>query len=136
MKVIRNLFLLSCFVALYACEKDYHYVAPLPNPNVPVSFARDLQPILDQYCATSGCHSNGDNSPYLDAAEAYDQLWVNDGGNVLVDTLVTPISANNSIFYQRLIGVGAIMPKPPALPLSADKIALFKNWIEQGAHNN
>ncbi len=93
----------------------------------PVSFSKDIQPILAKSCAISGCHS-GSIAPDLSAATAYTAL-VN--GN-----LVNTTTPSNSTVYLWLTGKESI-PMPDGAPNNPSNInALMLAWIKQGALNN
>lgn len=50
--------------------------------------------------------------------------------------LVVPSDSANSLLYQKIAGMapcGDNMPVPPSAPLSADKIELVRQWIDEGA---
>lgn len=125
-------------VALFAmiwtgCEKDYNYIAPevVINPNVEVSYSKNIQPIWNSGgCTVSGCHDGANYDPDLTAGNSYAALF-NMGD---VDT----VDAENSIIYQRLIlptSDKKFMPKGGS-PLPATEIALILEWIKQGAKDN
>ena len=89
-----------------------------------VDFERDLTPILKEACG--GCHSAKDP-----------------GGKFVVETLagvlrgggtgksVIPGNANGSVLYRRISGDDKPQMPLGEPPLSADKIAQFKAWIDQ-----
>ncbi len=107
----------------------------------PVSFTRDLAPILKLQCAT--CHATGDEGGdiALYPKAAYRHLvGVKSPTAGLVR--VVPGKPNDSYLIMKLEGThlakggkGVRMPFGGA-PLPAATIALFRNWISQGAKNN
>jgi len=105
-------------------------VVPISNSpaiTTPVSFSKDIQPILLKSCALSGCHS-GSIAPDLSAATAYDALK---NGNFI--NTATP---SNSTVYLWLTGKEAIT-MPDGAPNNPSNInALMLAWITQGALNN
>lgn len=118
-----------------SCEKDYTYIPPPPDTTVPVSFSKDIFPIFSANCNASSCHLNNANSPDLtDVPTAYAQMWVNDNGNVLVDTSNAGANAALSKLYKRM--TATTNPMPPSGKLSTDKTDLVLTWIKQGAKNN
>lgn len=92
----------------------------------PVSFAGDIVPIFNKSCNLSGCHSTGNKTPDLNAANAYNSL--SSGG------FVNPTDPQSSIMYQWMTG-----KKGTPMPVSGsnkDYNALVLAWIKQGAQNN
>ena len=94
-------------------------------PNNDVSFANDIQPIFNTSCVS--CHPSVAD-PDLTEGNSYTFLTVTD------PDMVIPSDADGSELYQRLIGVGNIMP--PSGSLSNADISLVEVWINQGALNN
>ena len=98
---------------------------PDPDPDTPISFRTDVEPLFSRnntYCIQ--CH-NGSRSPDLRVGNAYDAL---------VPAYVTAGDAEGSLFYQRLPGIGHRIDV--GFVLSADDISLIKGWIDRGAENN
>jgi len=111
-----------------------------PATAEPISFARDLQPILTQHCVM--CHlpgaAQGEHSLYPDAWAS--MVNVPSAQSTLM--LVEPGKPEASYSYLKLTGdhleaggSGEIMPFPNG-PLATDEIDRFRLWIEQGAENN
>ncbi len=100
----------------------------------PVSFSADVQPILTQSCATSGCHLAPNPSAGLDlsAGEAHgDLVGVTAAGNPSL-MRVAAGSAEDSLLYLKLLGQGtSIMPPGGSLP--EEQIETIRTWIEEGA---
>jgi mono/diheme cytochrome c family protein len=108
----------------------------------PVDFTRDIKPILNQSCVK--CHREDPKNPRGPAAKLRldDKAAAMKGGKSGV--AIVPGKADESLFYKLLSGPVkngeheiAAMPKPqrnqPFKPLPADKVALIKKWIDQGA---
>ncbi len=95
-----------------------------------VSFTRDIQPILTQNCAVSGCHSGNDprSNFNLDASVAYAQLM--EQGSGYVDTINPKIS----VVYSSLVSKS--QPMPPSGRLNQCSIDLIEKWMQQNAKNN
>jgi hypothetical protein len=95
------------------------------------SFAKDIQPMLNQSCMP--CHAGG-----KDARGSYDLTsYAGTMGNGLDSIPNTiPGNADSSILYLRL--TGAVPPQmPKGRPaLNAGQLATIKKWIDQGAKNN
>lgn len=89
-----------------------------------VDFGKDVLPILRQNCV--GCHGPSQQTA---------GLRLDRRSSVFKDGMrrVVPGSSDNSFLYHRLIGNDYGLQMPPTGPLSADKVAVIKAWIEQGA---
>jgi hypothetical protein len=119
-----------------------------------VSFATDIQPILADSCATSGCHQASGMTPggrpsdggpgnvkselILDAGLAYEALvGVPSGCSGM--NFVEPGDVSASYLMNKLTGsemcAGTKMPKGGA-PLTQAQLDLIGNWICAGAENN
>jgi hypothetical protein len=100
-------------------------VAPLSSPQEPISFARDIQPILQSSCWT--CHGELQTSG-LDLRTREGALRGGDNGVAIV-----PGKADQSRLYRRVAGL-----EQPSMPmdgtLTAQQVAAIKAWIDQGAH--
>ena len=107
-------------VVLCSCKKDKVSIADQTQnndcPNI-VSYSQQIQPILNQSCATSYCHGGGSNGYNL--------------------------SNHTSVSDNALIILSVIKHEPGvlAMPLSSDKlpdsiINNFECWISQGMLNN
>lgn len=94
-----------------------------------VYFQNDILPILESYCAYSGCHGDGSAEEDVDL-EGYTNT-IETGG-------VGPGDAANSELYQVLVDTGGdIMPPvDDGGPLAQELIDLIELWINQGALNN
>jgi hypothetical protein len=107
----------------------------LVDPPVGVSWAGDIQPILDNNCI--GCHGAG-GSAGLDLRSG-----VSHGNLVGVPStesslnLIEPGDPDQSWLYLKITGqqdVGDVMP--PGVPLGDATIDLVHDWIEAGAADN
>jgi hypothetical protein len=93
----------------------------------PVSFSKDIQPILTKSCAVTGCHS-GTVAPNLSSGIAYNALK---GGSY-----INTSSPATSEVYMWLTGKRSIA-MPSGAPNNPSNInALMLAWIKQGAANN
>jgi hypothetical protein len=122
MKNIIKLFLLLIIVGIsQSCEYNWVVVEQV-DPEVPISFATQVEPIwATQGC--TGCHSSGSSHFSLVAGEAYNSLIskelidLNDAASSLI--VVTPgTGIHGNVKY---IG---------------NQRETIKIWIEQGAHDN
>jgi ankyrin repeat protein len=89
-----------------------------------VDFGRDVLPIFRQNCFA--CHG-----PTL--ANAGLRLDRKSSAIKQGARRIVPLSSDNSMVFQRLVGDRFGMSMPPTGQLSADKVAIIKNWIDQGA---
>lgn len=92
----------------------------------PVSFARDITPIFNNSCNTSGCHNTGGKTPDLSSTNAYTSLT--NGGYINTGT------PQNSDLLLWMTGKKGT-PMPPA-GVNKEYNALILAWIKQGAQNN
>jgi ankyrin repeat protein len=90
-----------------------------------VDFARDVQPILKQNCYN--CHGARQQKNGLRLDRRKDAMR---GGTIAV---IGPGNADGSRLYQRLIGSDFGIQMPPTGALPPDKVAVIKQWIDQGA---
>ena len=129
MKKVIKLFVLGGALLLSgACEND-KFEEELPVVKDNISFALDIQPILNVQCA--GCHNPANAEPDLREGFAYSSLMEGDEegiipgdseGSELVEMLERNSEDGNNM--------------PPATPLSPLNIALIRKWIDEGALNN
>lgn len=103
-----------------SCQKEY-FVKPPPDLNTPVSFSKELLPVLIAKCASGGCHDKS-YPPKLLADFAYSSLM--EGG--YIDTMAP---ANSKL----MIRLNKDMPKGK---LPQAEINKFLSWITQGAKEN
>lgn len=115
---------LILMLSLSSCYYDDIIEEVIP-PNTDISFANDIQPIFNANCVA--CH-NGSLKPNLSEGNSYTSITVTNPEHIV------PNDADGSVLYQRLIGIGNLMP--PSGSLSNKNISLVKNWINQGAQNN
>lgn len=116
---------LACVICLSAVSFDSG-VTPL-NAQTPVSFSKDIQPILEQKCLN--CHGPSMQSSRLNLSTLENALRGGARGSAVV-----PGRAEDSRLYRMVSGLDK-----PAMPLGGNKltdgqIAAIKNWIDQGAH--
>jgi hypothetical protein len=112
----RNIYILGVISILtFSCKKDKAFE---PVCTDEISFSQDVQPIIMNSCATTGCHSgpNASNNMNFTSYENVFEHRILIGKSVRGESGVTQ------------------MPIGPAL--SADQINKISCWIEQGALNN
>lgn len=81
-----------------------------------VSFSQDIMPIINNSCATVGCHVQGGSGTGL--LENYNQVLA---------------KVNDGTFDRR---VTVQLDMPPASPLSDCQLEHISQWIADGAPNN
>jgi hypothetical protein len=120
-RVIRTFFVLSVVLVFSACEYATIH-PPVQDPNVPVSFKNDLQPLFEsQNCVP--CHKTGGTLPDLTAGNSYQSIMSNN--------MVVPGNAAASVFYQKISSGGSMSAYS-----SAELNGKTLNWINQGAKDN
>jgi mono/diheme cytochrome c family protein len=117
--------LLGCFICL--CAVSFNRSVTPSNAQAPVSFSKEIQPILEQNCL--GCHGQSMQSSRLDLSTREGAM--RGGARWLA---IVPGQAEDSFMYRLVAGLDK-----PAMPLGGNRltdaqIALIKNWIDQGAH--
>lgn len=91
-----------------------------------VSFANDVQPILNQKCIN--CHGVDRIREGLDL-RTYDTLFAGSQNG----SVITPGDANNSLFVQLI--VEGEMPNR-GTPVTPEELQIIIDWVNQGALNN
>src|SRR5215468_8931660 len=114
---------LACFMCLSAVSIN-RVVMPA---QAPVSFSKDIQPILEQNCLS--CHGQAMQSSRLDLSTREGALR----GGARWPAIV-PGHAEDSYIYRLAAGL-----EKPVMPLNGNKLtneqlATIKKWIDQGAH--
>ena len=114
------------FVLLIGC-KDKSKTCSVTKT---VSFKNDVQPILNENCTTSGCHSGVKPAANLSLVDtlAYKYLLDSKSGYVV------PGDYNASGLYVSIKSVSN--PMPPNGNMDVCKIETIKVWIQQGGLNN
>ncbi len=105
----------------------------LPAPD----FDAEILPLLQQNCATGGCHAGPRAWLGLDltAGAAYAHLVGQPSKEVPSLLRVQPFKPDSSYLVQKLLGTQARGGRMPLKgePLRDDQIALIIRWIEAGA---
>lgn len=105
-----------------------------------VSYSQQIQPIFNDSCALPTCHASPSPAEGLNLSQgqSYNAL-VNVPSSQRPSVLrVAPSEPNNSYLINKIKGEninGTRMPQSFPL-LTVDVIALFENWVSQGAMNN
>lgn len=103
--------------------------APAPAPAAqpsPVSFAKDIFPVLEANCLT--CHGATMQLARLDLRTRESTLAGGAHGPAIV-----PGSAEQSRLFRRITGAEAPAMPMSGDPLTPDQIAAIKAWLDQGA---
>jgi len=118
-------------LTLDSCYNDKYPVVDLSTPTTTViSFTNDIQPILDSNCIV--CHKTGSGLPDFTTGNSYAAM-----SNLITAGSIIPGNATGSELMDMLNGVSADgKTMPPSGIMIPSKIALFANWINQGAKNN
>lgn len=93
-----------------------------------VEFARDVQPILKQYCVE--CHGPSQQMRNLRLDRRRDAVPNRVGAN---GARIVPGNSAGSRVYQRVSGSQSGPQMPPNAPLGQEQIDVIKAWIDQGA---
>jgi hypothetical protein len=105
------------------------------NPDVAVSFARDIRPLLARSSGGCGCHGTSATSGF--SVGSYDTL--RRGGATAGARVVIAGKPCESVLVQKL-GVtppfGSRMPFNGPPYFTTAEIALVRDWIAEGALNN
>jgi hypothetical protein len=121
-KHILLIFTVIGLAAMQSCQ--YDWLDPI-DPVIPdvVSYSADIQPIFDNSCNSSGCHSTGGVSPDLTPANSYNDL--------MAKGMVNVSAPESSRLYTKSATGGSMnkycQPGDPDLILK---------WIQDGALNN
>lgn len=125
MKKAYLLFYCAYFIIFYgSCTKDKGMlpfssgVSQSLCDSLNVKFSSDINPIIQNNCAVSGCHTSSAMAGGIDYSIGYAAI---DTGRIRARVLVGP-PANSWM--------------PPAGPLSASDREKIECWIKDGAHNN
>ena len=130
------IFLVSLMVVILAC-KDKNPTGPDGSPSDiifptdSISYSRHVQPLFNQACAMSGCHS---------AVEPNERVRLNNYQNLRFGAnglpMIVPGSPDQSELVFRIEGrTGTRMPLN-LNPLNQNQINGIRTWIAEGAREN
>ena len=122
-RVASTVFAAAAIVGLAALP---HAQAPGPAAPSEVTFARDIQPILEKSCWN--CHSADVQLADLDLSTREAALRGGEHGAALV-----PGNPEQSRLYRMVAGLESITMPMDGSTLTPSEIATIKAWIEQGA---
>lgn len=122
MKVVITSICLLNFLFLISCKTKTDF-----NKLSPVSYSKNIEPIIKSNCTFSGCHGDSLNASFkLTSYDALKQAGI-EAGNPDNSKLFRTINTLNDL--ER-------MPKKPYKQLTDEQIQLIYVWIGQGAKNN
>jgi len=128
-KVFQLLIAIAFGLILDSCFNEKYPVVDLATPPATktVSFAIDIQPILNNNCIA--CHFTGSGLPDFTADNSFAAMTdLINSGNII------PGNADGSELMEMLNGVQNVMP--PSGPMLKSFRDLIGQWINQGAKNN
>lgn len=126
---------IAVLVLLTACQSRKIDNSMLVEPEGPISFAEDVQPIFTTSCGGAACHIDRRTSGVR--LSTYQQV-ISSVGVQYGQEIVVPGDAEASPLMDKLRpspAFGVRMPNGRA-PLSNEQIALIRVWINEGALNN
>jgi len=108
----------------------------------PVSFSRDIQPILAQNCSFPGCHNSTNRQAGLDLS-SWESLMLTGssfGAEVIpynarwshMTMHINRVDTNISPFSEPLMPQ-ALMPYSNGMPLASNQLMKIVDWINHGA---
>ena len=103
-------------------------VSAPPLAAAKVDFATQVLPLIKTHCVE--CHGPSQQMAGLRLDRRKYALPNRIGAN---GVRIIPGKSESSRLYMRIAGIGPGTRMPPAGPLPADQIALFKTWIDEGA---
>lgn len=113
-------------LGMAACNNDnYEELYPSASgggcDTTDMSFSTDIMPIMNQYCATSGCHTS----------------TVRAGGYDFTMHSGVTLAVNNSRLLGAIKQQGGFSPMPQGMAKLSDcDISKIEAWINAGAPNN
>lgn len=111
------LIIITAIAWFTSCRHDAD-ISNLPE----MCFERDVLPIFSNSCAISNCH-DGTGGEAM-GLNSYAQIM----------NTVTPFNADKSQCYKAITSTWGEGRMPPDQPLSQEKRAIIRLWIEQGAN--
>lgn len=104
---------------------------PNPNPeDTTICFESEVLPIFQSNCAKSGCHDAITQQEGI-VLTSYNSIMTSNNENII------PNNPGASEVYDVITenDIDKIMPPPPNTLLSAEQIAVIRQWIMEGAQN-
>lgn len=122
MKVMYRSIFAFGLLFLFSCKTKTDY-----NKLTPVSYSKNIDPIIKSNCTFSGCHGDSLNASFkLTSYESLKQAGIEPG------------EPDNSELFRVIntLNEQERMPKKPYRQLTDEQIQLIYVWIGQGAKNN
>lgn len=137
-RIIKNLpIVIMALTFFWACDSEKE---SFPPPVSETGFPEDVQRIISDNCATSGCHSDIDPQNGLDLT-TYRKLFegskarpLNSGGTYGGEVVV-PFNPEKSLLYQMINNEASVQMPFNGSPLNDEQINTLKSWIENGARD-
>jgi hypothetical protein len=123
----------TAFLILFGCKDTVtgNSIDSRVMPQSNISFAADLQPVIEIKCATSGCH---------DGTSVETSLVLTSCSNAKSDPgIIFPGNSGTSRIVWAVEGLNGANPMPPVgvnKPFTAEQIRGLKKWIDEGAKCN
>jgi mono/diheme cytochrome c family protein len=92
-----------------------------------LSYNADIQPIFNEHCATSGCHTSASKSGGLDLSAGNSFAELSKSGSGYINTT----KPTSSVLYSAMRST-----MPPSGKLDDCTLEKIEKWMEQGAKNN
>ena len=122
----RSIWTAAVFVAACATALLRAQSAPSPGSGS-IDYVKDIQPVLEKYCAD--CHGRSKGRAQL---RLHSPEWIRKGGQS--GAVIVPGNSHASELMRRVLDPNDDDRMPlDADPLPADVIARLRTWIEQGA---
>ncbi len=128
------LLIVTFLVLFIGCEDKESF----PEAANESGFPDDVNQILSNNCATSGCHSDVSPQNGLDLT-AYKQLFAGSSarplktGGAYGGEVVVPFNSEKSLLFQMIKGNTSVQMPYNQSPLSSDQINSIETWIDNGA---
>ena len=135
--------LLALSILLVACSDDDDPAEPQDT----VSFAAQIEPLLNTTCATAGCHGNPPTRPNnkpmsLSTGLSYDNIVNVSAGELATMMRIRPSKPDSSYLVHKIQGtqatVGGMGQRMPLnlTPLTQVQIDMIRTWVTEGAKRN
>jgi len=117
-----------------SCKNDEGVLSPIIDYGAinTISFSQHVQPLMDNHCATGGCHSPTSKAAGLSLGSWNELIKGSSYGDVII-----PARASRSLLTLLFDGTVSRKPHPSiAVPLTASEVTFLKRWINEGARND
>ena len=131
--MVRKIVIMALFVSILgitiSCGKEQ-----TSQPSEPIDFQRDIQPIFNESCALSGCHSgpNPTGNMSLEEGISYQNIVNVVSFGYAPALRVYPGFPDSSVLYHKVSYSGKYgQGMPPTGPLPSEKVQIIKHWIDE-----